>query len=303
LIYNVLAFYFKNKADVDLYMTEVENELDRQKAAHEPSPAQLRIRGMMAERAALGKSTREWSIALAAGMPLDLPEFLSRHEKGEIRLTGHRIDLFDLVPFYNEGNSAEMLLGFFPTLSLALIHKVIAFYLENKAEVDAYVAGVESKIEQLRANYQPGPGILRIRKLMKEQDRWENATAAMVQLQRLRVTWPLILVRWMREWSQLLTIRSSVKEQFDVDAPTAALEGRGNCFRVCVSTHPLVSLGIGRTIAIALRVTRNGRGPCGCRWGFHMGAHSRSARRDNSRQRWRVRRDDRPSAVGGIAEI
>ena len=48
-----------------------------------------------------------------------LPEFLTRHEKGEIRVTGHRIDLFHLVSLYNEGNSAEMLLGFFPRLSLA----------------------------------------------------------------------------------------------------------------------------------------------------------------------------------------
>ena len=42
---------------------------------------------------------------------------------------------------------AEMLLGFFPTLSLALIYKAPAFYLENKAAVDAYVADceVESK--------------------------------------------------------------------------------------------------------------------------------------------------------------
>ena len=41
-----------------------------------------------------------------------------------------------------------MLLGFFPTLSLALIHKVIAFYLENQAEVDAYVAHCEAESER-----------------------------------------------------------------------------------------------------------------------------------------------------------
>ena len=45
---------------------------------------------------------------------MDLPEFLTRHEKGEIRLTGHRID-------------------------------------------------------RSRAAYQPGPGIVRIRDLMKER--------------------------------------------------------------------------------------------------------------------------------------
>ena len=159
LIYKVLAFYLENKADVDFYVTEVENELDPEEAGHEPSPAQLRIRGLMAEKAAFAKSARESSIALAGGASLNLPEFLTRHEKGEIRLAGHRIDLVHLVSFYNEGNSAEMLLGFFPTLDLALIHKVIAFYLENKAEVDAYVAHCEAQSERHQATTPPAPTI------------------------------------------------------------------------------------------------------------------------------------------------
>jgi uncharacterized protein (DUF433 family) len=159
LVYKVLAFYFENKADVDHYVMEVENELDRQEAAHEASPAGRPIRGMIAERAAVTKSASESSIALSGGMSLSLPEFLTRHEKGEIRLTAHRIDLFDLVSLYNEGNSAEMLVGYFPTLNLALIHKVLAFYLENRAEVDAYVARCEAESENLRAAAPSAPTI------------------------------------------------------------------------------------------------------------------------------------------------
>jgi len=94
---------------------------------------------------------------------MNLPEFLSRHEKGEIRLTGHRIDLYLIVLFYNEGHSAEMLHHEYPTLTLALIHKVLAFYLENKVEVDAYVAEVEAKIEQLRAAAPPAPTLEELR--------------------------------------------------------------------------------------------------------------------------------------------
>ena len=90
---------------------------------------------------------------------MNLPEFLTRGSKGEIRLTGHRIDLFHFVDFYNEGNSAEMLLGLFPTLNLALIHKVIAFYLENKTEVNAYVAHCEAEIERHQATTPPAPTI------------------------------------------------------------------------------------------------------------------------------------------------
>src|SRR5580658_9890798 len=82
---------------------------------------------------------------------MDLPEFLTRHEKGEIRLTGHRIDLFHMISHYNQGYSAEMLLDQYPTLNLPLIQKVIAFYGNNPADVDAYVADVQASIDRLRA--------------------------------------------------------------------------------------------------------------------------------------------------------
>jgi uncharacterized protein (DUF433 family) len=102
---------------------------------------------------------------------MNLPDFLTRLEKGEIRLTGHRIDLFHLISYHNEGYSAERLLAQFPTLDLDLILKVIAFYRENQADLDAYVAENQAKIERFRAAYQPGPGILRIRELREEQAR------------------------------------------------------------------------------------------------------------------------------------
>ncbi len=47
-----------------------------------------------------------------------------------------------------KGYTSEMLHNEYPTLSLDLIHKVLALYFENKAEVDAYVAEAESTIEQ-----------------------------------------------------------------------------------------------------------------------------------------------------------
>ena len=81
----------------------------------------------------------------------DLPDFLTREATGEIRLSGHRIGLFHVVHYYNEGYSAEMLVGQYPTLPLALIHKVIGFYLENKADVDAYVADCQDALRQQRS--------------------------------------------------------------------------------------------------------------------------------------------------------
>jgi uncharacterized protein (DUF433 family) len=94
---------------------------------------------------------------------MNLPEFLVDHPDGGIRLTGHRISLCDVVSFYNEGYSPEMLVCQFPTLPLALVHKVIAFYLENQAEVDCYVAEEEAACECLRANAPPSPSLVELR--------------------------------------------------------------------------------------------------------------------------------------------
>jgi uncharacterized protein (DUF433 family) len=69
-----------------------------------------------------------------------LPDFLAQDPDGFVRVAGHRIGLHHLVHFYNEGYSPEMLADQFPTLPLPIIHKVIAFYLENRAEVDAHCA-------------------------------------------------------------------------------------------------------------------------------------------------------------------
>ncbi len=79
-----------------------------------------------------------------------LPEFLTCETTGEIRLSGHRIGLYHIVKYYNEGYSAEMLACQYPTLPLALIHKVLGFYLENKADVDVYVADCQDALRQQR---------------------------------------------------------------------------------------------------------------------------------------------------------
>ena len=50
-----------------------------------------------------------------------------------------------------------MLHSEYPTLPLALIHKVIAFYLEHQADVDAYVARCEAEIQRQRAAAPPRP--------------------------------------------------------------------------------------------------------------------------------------------------
>lgn len=96
---------------------------------------------------------------------MELPDFLTWNEKGGIRLTGHRIDLYHIARLVEEGHSAEMVHHEYPSLSQALIASVMEFCMENKAAVDAYLAGVDTTIARHRADYQPGPGIRRLREL------------------------------------------------------------------------------------------------------------------------------------------
>jgi uncharacterized protein (DUF433 family) len=81
---------------------------------------------------------------------MTLPDFLTQSADGEIRLANHRIGLYQLVQAYNEGESAEMLASRYPTLSLSLVHKTIAFYLDNRADVDAYIDECAKALEDLR---------------------------------------------------------------------------------------------------------------------------------------------------------
>ncbi len=94
---------------------------------------------------------------------MTLPDFLTRGSTGEIRVTGHRIDLYLIVLLYGEGHTAEMLHIEYPTLSLPLIYKILAFYLENEAEVDDYVSEVDAKLERLRATAPRTPTIEELR--------------------------------------------------------------------------------------------------------------------------------------------
>ncbi len=107
---------------------------------------------------------------------MDLPDFLIDHPDGEIRLTGHRISLMQVVDRYNEGLSAEGIAVRYPTLALDQIHKTLAYYLENRAEVDTYIARWHAEIDRLLAAHVPGPAQIRIRKLMEDRSRIAEAT-------------------------------------------------------------------------------------------------------------------------------
>jgi uncharacterized protein (DUF433 family) len=82
---------------------------------------------------------------------MKLPDFLREVEYGEILLTGSRIGLYHVVADYQDGMTPEEMHEHYPSLSVELIRKVLAFYEENRAEVDAYVAAEQAEIDRQRA--------------------------------------------------------------------------------------------------------------------------------------------------------
>lgn len=98
-----------------------------------------------------------------------VPDFLRRDEFGEIFLAGHRVCLHHLVSRYADGASPELLVALFPTVPLATVHKVIAFYLENRAKVDEYVAETRAAIEVHASIASNGPSTAELRKRMAER--------------------------------------------------------------------------------------------------------------------------------------
>jgi uncharacterized protein (DUF433 family) len=102
---------------------------------------------------------------------MDLPDFLTQEPDGDIHVTGHRIGIKHIVDRYNEGYSPVMLLEEYPTLSLPIIHKSIAFYLENKTEVDAYIAECEAELDRQQAAAKKGPDLAELRRRMAAMER------------------------------------------------------------------------------------------------------------------------------------
>src|SRR5437868_28207 len=97
----------------------------------------------------------------------DLPDFLDIDADGEIRFKGHRIRLIEVAARYNEGHSPEaIVLDYYPTLSLAAVHKAIAFYLEHEADVRAMIDRNAQEIERQAALPRTTPTLAELRRRM-----------------------------------------------------------------------------------------------------------------------------------------
>lgn len=106
---------------------------------------------------------------------MNLPDFLTQDRHGFVHIAGHRIGLRHVIELYQNGSTPEMVHDHFPTLPLAVVYKVIAFSLENRADVDAYIRQGREAVDQQAAATQTGLNAAELRRRMEAQRPKESA--------------------------------------------------------------------------------------------------------------------------------
>jgi len=108
------------------------------------------------------------------------PVPLRADERGALRVGNSRVLLDTLVNEYDNGADPEGIVNAYPTLQLADVYAVIAYYLRHQDEVNDYLRKRQAEAAELRREIesrQPGRAELRA-KLLARRDRQEQRHAS-----------------------------------------------------------------------------------------------------------------------------
>lgn len=110
---------------------------------------------------------------------MNLEEYFEFVGPDDIRIKGHRIGIDDVLYYYLEGYTPEEIAAQLPTLSLEEIYATITYYLQNRAELDAYLARLAAWREQRYQEWATNPPLLvqRLRAMKAEREK-ERALAS-----------------------------------------------------------------------------------------------------------------------------
>jgi uncharacterized protein (DUF433 family) len=82
---------------------------------------------------------------------------LTTTEFGAIRVGRSRVSLDTVVHHYKQGATAECIAESFPSLDLADIYVVIAYYLANRESVEEYLRQQEAEADALQQQIESDP--------------------------------------------------------------------------------------------------------------------------------------------------
>lgn len=86
--------------------------------------------------------------------PIDIAAYLDIQSDDDIRIKGRRIGIEHIIYAYNEGYSPEEISNRFSGVDLKIIYSLIAWYLHNRAQIDAFIAELDAMSAVARAEWQ-----------------------------------------------------------------------------------------------------------------------------------------------------
>ena len=103
---------------------------------------------------------------------------LTLWEDGTIRVKGTRLLIDTIVGAHNQGECPEEIFESFPSdiYTVADIYSIIAYYLQNKSEIDNYLAKREKQAEKIREEIESAPGYKERTDGLREKllERWKE---------------------------------------------------------------------------------------------------------------------------------
>ena len=88
-------------------------------------------------------------------------------EMGSIRVGDTRVLLELVISEHNRGMAPEQIIESYPTLDLADVYDVIAYYLRHRREIDGYIEERQIEAEELREEIEMGQDFSWIRDRMQ----------------------------------------------------------------------------------------------------------------------------------------
>jgi uncharacterized protein (DUF433 family) len=82
---------------------------------------------------------------------------LQEDSTGAIRVENTRLTLDAIVFAFREGATAEEIVERFPAISLSAVYAAIAFYLQNRVQVDEYLARRKAEADEIRIKIESRP--------------------------------------------------------------------------------------------------------------------------------------------------
>jgi uncharacterized protein (DUF433 family) len=78
------------------------------------------------------------------------PVPLEADADGVVRVAGTRVTLDTVVAAFRQGATAEEIVYQYPSLDLADVYAVLAYYLQSQAQVDAYLCRRQGQADRVR---------------------------------------------------------------------------------------------------------------------------------------------------------